>query len=118
MLKKLFTLFMLWRTLLLDIVIATGGVKNRKLIYEDLQRIGGLPFNKVGLLRLNYALLTQKSFRAVFYFRYKKNPLSILCKLFISSQDQIEIRCSQEMGGGYSPLPQYGPCDRFVFMWQ
>lgn len=36
-----------------------------------------------------------------FYYRYRNNPLSIICKLFIPSQDIIEIRCvSGQIGEG------------------
>ncbi|SCW59247.1 serine O-acetyltransferase [Ruminococcaceae bacterium YRB3002] len=99
--KLAFTVLMLWRTILLDILVLIGGSNNRRLLFKDLQRINGLPFKSMRLLRLNYALLTQKSFRAIFYYRYKKNALSLLCRVFIPPQDDIEIHCIKgEIGGG------------------
>ena len=101
MIKVLFTLAMLWRTIALDILVMVGGSDKRRLLFEDLNRITGLPFNNIRFLRLNYALLTQKSFRAVYYYRYKNHPLSFFCRLFIPNQDVIEIKCTQgEIGGG------------------
>ena len=110
--KMAFTVLMLWRTILLDLLVVIGGTNNRRLLFKDLQRINGLPFKSMQLLRLNYALLTQKSFRAIFYYRYKKNALSLLCRVFIPSQDNIEIHCIKgEIGGGYFVLPQHGTCN-------
>ena len=110
--KLIYTVLFIWRTLLLDIMVLTGDVNKRNLLFEDLQRINGLPFPKHRYLNLNYALLTQKMFRAVFYYRYRKDIISTICKIFIPNKDDIEIRCvSGQIGGGYSVIPQFWTCN-------
>ena len=100
-LKLAFTLFMLWRTLLLDLLVLFGSEKRRSLLFADLYRINGLPFPRYKYLNLNYALLTQKVFRAVFYYRYGKGIITSLCKVFLPNKDDIEIRCvTGQISGG------------------
>lgn len=66
MAKIIYTCLLLWRTIVLDMMVLMSGKQPRTLLYADLSRINGLPFKKIGIMKLNYALLTQKSFRAIF----------------------------------------------------
>lgn len=102
--KRVYSLLFIWRVLLVDLIVALYEKDKRQLLWKDLGRIGnsGVPFVKNNYMKLNYVLLTQKQFRSIFYYRYKKCIFSHLCKLFLPSTHEIEIRCiKDEIGGGF-----------------
>lgn len=102
-LKKLYTILFFWKVLFANAMVFWGVAEDKELLWKDLARIGtnGLPYTKPGYLMLDYVLLTQKQFRAIFYYRYRKYLIGYLSRIFLPSTGDIEVKCQHgSIGGG------------------
>lgn len=105
MLKKLYTVVNLYRCIPALILYCL----HKEIIKEDTERyLVYTPYKKPSFMSTFCALLVQKPFRSVFYYRTKKNAvLTFFSKLFIRPLESIEI-ITGDIKGGFHLLHKYG----------